>query len=104
MAAQLADLRPALGRLLLGAALLFAILVGLRVHGFSLPVWHELLGVGEQSGLLWGEPQAIRADDFAVHIPLLLAQSAHDPPFPTVNTNIGATCNAGWNGDFPTAW
>lgn len=92
----LAPLRPT-ARLLAvpGAlALLFAALVGLRLHGFSLAQWNVLLGEPAQIEVWLGEPRAIRADDYAVILPLALAQEAHDPPFPVVNRLVGTGQNA----------
>jgi hypothetical protein len=40
--------------------------------------------------VLLGRPQGIRVDDYAVVLPLALAQIAHEPPFPVVNRDIGA--------------
>jgi len=39
--------------------------------------------------VLLGQPRLIRHDDWAVHLPLALAQLHHDPPFPLVNRDIG---------------
>lgn len=92
----LAPLRPT-ARLLAvpGAlALLFAALVGLRLHGFSLAQWNVLLGEPARIEVWLGEPRAIRADDYAVILPLALAQEAHDPPFPVVNRLVGTGQNA----------
>ena len=36
-----------------------------------------------------GEPRPIRSDDWIVGLPFALAQVAHEPAFPRVNTNIG---------------
>lgn len=38
---------------------------------------------------LLARPRAIRSDEHLVHTPFALAQAAHDPPFPIINTNIG---------------
>ena len=40
-----------------------------------------------------GAPQSIRSDDWAVEVPLMLAQVSHKPPFPVINTNIGYGAN-----------
>jgi hypothetical protein len=74
---------------LLGSALAFLVLVALRLHGFSLPVWHAVLDRSRPEEVLLGEARTLRSDDWVVTLPRALAQSAHDPPFPRVNRNIG---------------
>jgi hypothetical protein len=61
----------------------------LKVHGFSLPMWHQYVDNSPATEVLAGTPRSIRSDDWLVTIPFLVAQTAHDPPFPSVNTNIG---------------
>lgn len=79
--------RTALG---LGAlAALFALLVALRLHGFSLPLWRERIDGAPAPELLLGSPREVRFDDYAVILPLALSQELHDPPFPVVNTLVG---------------
>jgi hypothetical protein len=73
---------------------LFALLVGLRVHGFSLPAWHRVIDGSAPDEILLGEWRSIRSDDFRVSIPLALSQAAHDPPFPVENRLIGLGQNA----------
>jgi hypothetical protein len=68
---------------------LFALGVATELHGFSLGGWQAFLGEEPALAPLAGELRKIRSDDWAVQIPLGLAQRAHDPPFPVVNTNIG---------------
>lgn len=80
---------PALRRILAGTAALFVLLVALRLNGFSLPYWHEVLDGSPSPEVLLGEARAIRGDDWGLQLPLALAQIAHDPPFPVVNQNIG---------------
>ncbi len=69
--------------------LLFATLVALRLHGFSLAAWHEVIDGSAPSEVLLGEPRMIRSDDWKVHLPLLLAQTAQTPRFPVVNPSVG---------------
>jgi len=73
----------------IGLALLFAGLVALRVHGFSISAWHALIDGSPPSEVLLGEPRAIRSDDWKVQLPLAFAQAAHEPGFPRVNDRIG---------------
>ena len=90
-ASPLAPLRPTRGLLAVPVALAvaFALLVGLRLHGFSISIWRQWTDLSAPKELLLGRPQAIRIDDYAVILPLVLAQERHDPPFPVVNTLIG---------------
>ena len=69
--------------------LLFATLVALRLHGFSLAAWHEVIDGSAPSEVLLGEPRMIRSDDWKMHLPLLLAQTAQTPRFPVVNPSVG---------------
>ena len=80
---------PGLLRILVGVTLLFAVLVALRVHGFSLSRWHDRIDGSEPDEVLLGHVQEERWDDWLVQLPLALAQIAHDPQFPVVNRDIG---------------
>lgn len=60
-----------------------------HLHGFSLPAWHRLLDGSPAPEVLLGSARTARWDEIAVQLPLNLAQSAHEPPFPVVNRNIG---------------
>jgi hypothetical protein len=83
--------RPVRGTLVaLGIAAAFAALVGLRLHGFSLAAWHEVIDGSPARELVAGTPRPIRSDDWKVQLPLAFAQAAHDPPFPSVNRLVGA--------------
>lgn len=70
-------------------ALLFALLVSLHLHGFSISVWQQWIDGSPPDEVLLGRPQQIRIDDYAVILPLAFAQERHDPPFPVLNTLIG---------------
>lgn len=76
--------------LLLALAAVFAGLVSLQLHGYSLPLWHVVIEGGEMPEVLWGTPRPIRSDDWVVGLPMALAQCVHEPPFPRVDTLIGA--------------
>jgi hypothetical protein len=91
VAGVLEDRQPLLPplRILLVALALLGCLVGLRIHGFSLPVWHSVIDGSPASEILVGEARSIRGDEWFVRLPLAFAQAAHDPPFPRRNTNIG---------------
>jgi hypothetical protein len=86
-------LSPVVRRVLWGTAVAFVVLVALRVHGFSLPIWHRWIDHSPSPEILLGEARPIRADDWSVQLPLAIAQTAHDPAFPVVNENIGAGQN-----------
>jgi hypothetical protein len=73
----------------LSALALLGVLVGLRIHGFSLPVWHQVIDGSPAPEILIGEARPIRGDEWYVRLPLFFAQAAHDPPFPRRNDNIG---------------
>jgi len=74
---------------LIGVVVAFLLLVGLRIHGYSLPAWHAALGSPDAPEILLGHSQGVRADHYAAILPLALAQSVHDPAFPLVNRNVG---------------
>jgi len=71
------------------ALALLGVMVGLRIHGFSLPVWHQVIDGSPASEILVGEARVIRGDEWYVRLPLAFAQAAHDTPFPRRNVNIG---------------
>ena len=83
------SLRPLLP-VFAGLALSFAILVAAEIHGFSFARWHSVLDRSPPDEILLGEARAIRADDWLVQLPMAMAQRAHAPRFPAINTNIGA--------------
>lgn len=71
------------------SAALFLVLVGFHIHGYSLAAWHQRLDSPSRGGVIIGSARTIRVDDYAVVLPLALAQGAHDPPFPVFNENVG---------------
>jgi hypothetical protein len=72
-----------------GLAALFGGLVALGLHGFSVSIWRERIDGTPAAEVLIGRPQEVRADDYAVILPLALSQQAHDPRFPVVNELVG---------------
>lgn len=94
--------------------LLFAALVALRVHGFSIAAWHAVIDGSAPEGVLFGAARPIRSDDWKVQIPLILSQQVASPAFPIVNPMIGGGQNmflpievpiAHWSIVFrPTMW
>lgn len=103
------------GRFLIGIWLLFAILVGLRIHGSSIffvaKFWagdaaaqrHFLFAetlekmepaqANRYREALLAKPRMSRWDEWAHVIPAVLSQFTHQPRHPVVNTNFGAGQN-----------
>ena len=80
-------------RLVLGLVGLFVVCLGLRLHGFSLPEWHEQLDGSPPNEVLLGQPRIIRMDDWAAALCTILGQREHRPAFPVFNQNIGLGAN-----------
>jgi hypothetical protein len=77
-------------RILCGSlALFFALALLLRLHGWSTPIWHQVIDGSPKAEILFGQPRDIRSDDFFLDIPMILAQTTHRPSFPVINHNIG---------------
>lgn len=76
-------------RIVITVSLGFVFLVALKIHGFSLPMWHKIIDQSKPTECLLGSrPQHIRSDDWALFLPTMLAQVAHVPKFPVKNTNL----------------
>lgn len=75
--------------LILSLVLLFALFVGLKIHGYSFSTWHNIIDGSPADEILTGHPQFIRTDDWGLELPLALSQITHSPPFPIINHNIG---------------
>lgn len=93
----------------------FAILLLLKVHGFSLAFWGQVLPEAEAIRPLAGRPRAIRSDDWMAQLPAIISQAADDPAFPPVNhimhpdghpMRVGMTAPVrAWEAVFkPTIW
>ncbi|HWX40839.1 MAG TPA: hypothetical protein VN345_06775 [Blastocatellia bacterium] len=100
--------------LLMGVWLLFLLLVGLGIHGSSLPLTKNFWSPGpppyagyladylpsflrpkepltdETRQWLMALPRPVRSDEWITETPYALAQLAHKPAFPVINTNM---CN-----------
>jgi hypothetical protein len=99
-------------RLLAGVWVLFLLLLSLGIHGSSLPLTQNFWSPGTTySGylsdflpwfitrkmphtdlvreLLMAFPRSVRSDEWITETPYALAQLAHKPAFPVVNTNMG---------------
>jgi len=72
---------------------IFVLSVTLKIHGYSISMWHAYIDGSKAEEIIVGKPQPVRSDDWAVEIPLMLSQINHDPPFPMVNQNIGNGSN-----------
>jgi hypothetical protein len=70
---------------------LFSVLVLFGLHGYSISEWRNFLepSSSERPEILLGKSQGIRGDDWALDIPLILAQLSGEARFPVVNTLIG---------------
>jgi len=102
---------PPLTRLLLGAWLLFFVLIAAGIHGSSLgytanlwspekpvaPCLYDLLpGFIHRAAASHpavrdfadAVPRGVRSDEFLIHVPWALSQFNHKPRFPVINTNI----------------
>jgi hypothetical protein len=60
-----------------------------RLHGWSIPIWHQIIDGSKKTEILLGHARDIRSDDYFLDIPMILAQTAHRPSFPVINRNIG---------------
>lgn len=69
--------------------LLFATLVLLKLHGFSITIWKDIIDGSAHEEVIFGHNQAIRGDDYLVALPTIISQINHSPPFPVYNTLIG---------------
>jgi hypothetical protein len=69
--------------------LVFAGLVVLRIHGFSISAWHAVIDGSAPAETWVGAPRAIRSDDWRVQLPLALGQLRHEPRFPRSNDRVG---------------
>lgn len=56
-------------------------------------MWKNIIPGTEKTEILLGRERLIRSDDYAVEIPLMLAQLAHKPKYPLINRNIANGIN-----------
>lgn len=79
-------------RWLLGLGL-FAFLVLFRIHGVSLESWNVIVQDATPSYRYpsIGANRGIRSDEYAVSVPLVMAQCAHPGFFPRINERCGGT-------------
>lgn len=70
----------------------FAISVSCKLHGSSFHAWfkHYPHLFFRNNGPLFGEPRAVRSDEWLVHTPSIVSQARLDVPFNTTNSSVGA--------------
>ena len=69
----------------------FVLLLASRTSGSSLGLLLQAPTISSQQAQLWaGTPKPIRSDEWQVITPLALAQQAHHPPWPKINSNLGS--------------
>ena len=76
-------------RLLYCLSIFFLIVVSLGLHGYSLPIWHNYIDNTRHKEVRSGNAQGIRSDDWALDLPMVIAQAVTSPSFPVNNPNIG---------------
>lgn len=59
------------------------------IHGYSLPLWHQMLDGSPMTEVLVGKPRPIRSDDYVVDLPWAISQTQVKPRLPAVNPSIG---------------
>jgi hypothetical protein len=52
-------------------------------------MWHNIIDRSKKTEILFGHARDIRADDYLLDLPMIMAQTAHQPSFPVINHNIG---------------
>ncbi len=72
---------------ILFSVFLVCLLFGL--HGFSVPLFRDIIDGSSSTELLLGRYQWVRGDEWSMTVPNALAQLSHSPKFPEVNQNIG---------------
>jgi hypothetical protein len=68
---------------------LYLCLCAAGIHGFSLASWHYIIDKSKPAEVLYGAPRFVRADDWAVDLPLALSQREQDPQFPVLSKLLG---------------
>lgn len=85
----------------LAIVLLVLILSLLRLHGGSMGFYNVILnGNTKIDGHIYGEPRAVRSDEYIVSTPLLISQDLNNEP--VINENVGTGINFGTNYDKPS--
>jgi hypothetical protein len=71
------------------ALLLFVANLGLGLHGFSLPLWHDVIDGSKHSEVLLGQERPILSDSWGVYLPMIFSQRHSPTPFSTVSPVMG---------------
>lgn len=61
----------------------------LKLHGYSLPVWHEIVDDSNPKEKVFGRLRPIRSDDYLLDLPIAISQARTNPSLPVINPNIG---------------
>jgi hypothetical protein len=83
---------------------LFIILTALKLHGFSISMWHDVIDNSPKEELVFGKARDIRSDDWITALPMIFSQINHDPIFPLVNKSIGDGQNMLGLAHTPVSW
>jgi hypothetical protein len=73
------------------ALVIFLIVVSFKLHGSSINMWDNFVGVkidNSETSLIWGKPRAVRGDEWRVQTPYYFAQATNDEFYPLYNDNI----------------
>ncbi len=63
----------------------------LNLNGSSTAVWREYADQKlPDAGVILGQPQSVRSDEWMLQTPWIFSQSQRDPPFSSSNPNIGS--------------
>ncbi|MFO0415647.1 MAG: hypothetical protein ACK5Y6_00025 [Pseudomonadota bacterium] len=79
-------------RIVIALAMVVLFVIGLvgKIHFSSIGMWNEYLDKRERpAGLLAGNPQPIRSDEWFLGVPWLLSQVNSNPSLPTNNPAVG---------------
>jgi hypothetical protein len=68
---------------------IFVLLLCFKEHGYSLPQWHSYIDNSKADEVISGSAKGIRSDDWALDLPMVIAQAATSSFFPVKNGNIG---------------
>jgi hypothetical protein len=84
------------------AVVIFVLILSiLRLHGGSMGFYNVILnGNTKIDGHIYGEPRAVRSDEYIVSTPLLISQDINNEP--VINENVGTGINFGINYDKPS--
>jgi hypothetical protein len=67
----------------------FVLLILTKIHGYSIPMWHDFIDHSPQSEIIAGKARSIRFDDWTCSLPSAFSQRETTPPFSKMNNLIG---------------